>query len=94
MIETPEPFEAPLTPVDNAVHEKVVPGVKLLNAIEVESPEHSVCDEELAIAKGTGLTRTAIDAVPVHPKLLVTVMVSVLEAVTFIVCVAAPLLQE
>jgi len=39
-----------------AVHENVVPDVKLLNEMAVVAPEQIVAVEGVAVAKGTGFT--------------------------------------
>jgi hypothetical protein len=58
-IRLPFPAEAPvILPAGDwdTVHEKVVPGTLLVNAIFVASPEHMDCEEGVATAKGVGLT--------------------------------------
>jgi hypothetical protein len=59
LIEVPDPADAPEIPVPFvAVHEKVVPEVKLLKLIEVAAPEHIVADAGVAVTKGIGFTVT------------------------------------
>jgi hypothetical protein len=59
----PEPALAPLTlGWETTVQVKEVPGVKLLNAMEVAAPEQMDWEDGVATAKGTGLTVTVTDA--------------------------------
>ena len=60
---------APVTPpLENTVQLKVVPGIVLLKAIEVLSPEHKVAVLGVAVATGTGFTvTTAVIWLPVQP---------------------------
>lgn len=60
-IVVPELLVPPLTPVCATVQAKVVPGVKLVKAIEGAVPEHIVWEAGVAIANGTGFTVTATD---------------------------------
>ena len=60
-IVVPELLVPPLTPVCATVHAKVVPGVKLVKAIEGAVPEQIVWEAGVAIANGTGFTVTATD---------------------------------
>jgi hypothetical protein len=68
-MEAPEPEVAPAIPAPlEAVHENVVPAVKLLNATEVVAPEQIVDTAGVAVAKGIGFTViTTETGVPLHP---------------------------
>jgi hypothetical protein len=61
-------------PEDITVHEKVVPGILLVRATEVDVPEQIVAEAGVAVAFGFGSTVIATDtAVPGH-ELAVGVM--------------------
>jgi hypothetical protein len=52
----PLPGEPPVTPVRTTVHEKVVPGKLLDNAIDVLPPVQNVCEAGVAVTTGFGFT--------------------------------------
>jgi len=52
----PTPAVAPVTPVWFTVHEKVVPGILLDNAMAVVSLEQIACDGGVAVIIGFGFT--------------------------------------
>ena len=64
-----EPGVVPLTPpLENTVQLKVVPGIVLVRAIIVVSPEHKVAVIGFAVATGLGFTvTTAVIWLPVQP---------------------------
>jgi len=69
-IELPLPADAPLTPDWLTVQLKVVPATGLLSAIEGATPEHTVCDDGVAVTVGVGLITTVVVAVTAaHPPL-------------------------
>ena len=64
----PEPLDAPLAPVCEAVHEKVAPATLLVKAMEVLFPEQKLCEAGVAVTVGIGFTVTvATMAVPLQP---------------------------
>ena len=71
----PLPSEAPVAPLCATVQLKVVPYILLVKAIKVESPEHIVLTEGVAIAVAVGFTVivTIIGAPTQPPKVGVTV---------------------
>jgi hypothetical protein len=76
LIDVPEPAEAPEIPDPfEAVHEKVVPAVKLLKLIAVLAPEQIVELTGVAVANGTGFTVmiTGTDG-PLHPLAVGTIL--------------------
>jgi hypothetical protein len=64
----PEPFDAPLTPDCETVHENEGLVTLLLNVIEATLPEHSACDDGVAVTVGAGFTETVTTtSEPLHP---------------------------
>jgi hypothetical protein len=61
VIELPDPAASPVVPEEVTVHEKVVPGILLVNATEVAVPEHIVAEEGVAVAFGFGSTVIATE---------------------------------
>lgn len=85
-ITVPEPADAPDTPLCDTVHEKVVP-LTLLDKVTVEvDPEHSPCDDGVAVAEGNGFTVTV--AVFTAPGQLFAVGVIVYTAVPAVAVLA------